>query len=162
MIKSEVRGHLETVAGFRAAAGSVRKDTVLAVTRMAVMLQRHVKEKKLSGQVLKVRTGLLRRSITYRVVDSGSNVYGVVGTNVKYGRIHEYGGTVTVGEHLRTITQAFGRRLKEPVQATVRRHAAYYPERSFLRTSLDEMMPTIREELRRAAVGSINKSRGRG
>lgn len=161
MIKGSVKGLPETVAGFRTASGAVRQDVRKAVTRLAIMLQRHVKEKKLSGQVLKVRTGNLRRSITYRVVDSGSNIYGIVGTNVKYGRIHEYGGTFSIPEHLRTITQVFGRKLRSPIEVTVRRHTARFPERSFLRTALQDMMPTIREELRAVAVNAVNKSRGR-
>lgn len=162
MIKAEVRGLPETSVGFKTAAGQLPKDTLKTVTRLAIMLQRHVKEKKLSGQVLKVRTGNLRRSITYRVVQTGvDKAYGVVGTNVNYGRIHEYGGVVSIGQHLRTITQVFGHKLKAPLEVTVRRHTARFPERSFLRTSLQEMLPTIREELRKDVVASIKKGRGK-
>ncbi len=45
----------------------------------------------LSGQVLKVRTGRLRSSVTTRVLRRGSEIIGTVGTNVFYGRIHELG-----------------------------------------------------------------------
>lgn len=41
---------------------------------------------------LKVRTGLLRRSITTKVKESGDIVEGIIGNNVTYAAIHEFGG----------------------------------------------------------------------
>lgn len=56
-------------------------------------LARHVQERKLSGDVLDVRTGTLRRSITSNLVDQRLAVR--VGTNVEYARIHEFGGIIS-------------------------------------------------------------------
>lgn len=145
-------------------ARRVFKDTV---TSLAIQLQRHVKEKKLSGptrsarakgaamgvgkyqgQVLGVMTGRLRRSITHKVTESVVGVEGVVGTNVEYAAIHEYGweGVQTVKEHLR--------KTKSGNTATVRAHArsVKLPERSFLRSALREMRPTIDRAFRDAAA----------
>jgi phage gpG-like protein len=44
---------------------------------------------KLSGQVLKRRTGTLAKSLTWRLI---SDYQAVVGTNVAYAAIHEFGG----------------------------------------------------------------------
>lgn len=133
------------------------------VTRMTIELQRYVKDKKLNrsgggrggvseaGQQLAVRTGRLRRSITQRVTDGGQTITGIVGTNVEYARAHEFGfqGAVTVKEHLRRVTQAWGRPLKTPVMATVREHTMQMnlPARSFLRSSLREMTPEIQKAI---------------
>lgn len=125
---------------------SLRDETV----RLSIQLSTHVKRDKLSGQVLKNRTGRLRRSINYRVEGEGSKLFGIVGTNVVYARAHEYGGPVTIRAHLRTITQAFGRKLKSPVTFEVRAHTVTYPERSFLRSALADMSTEIKQKLAQA------------
>jgi phage gpG-like protein len=63
------------------------------IDRGTSRLERTIKEKKLSGQVLNVRTGLLRSSwhTTPARYQPGVGVSGQVGTNVKYARVHEYG-----------------------------------------------------------------------
>lgn len=48
---------------------------------------------KLSGQVLNVRGGRLRDSIDQEISDDELSTR--VGTNVEYGKIHEFGGTIT-------------------------------------------------------------------
>jgi phage gpG-like protein len=60
-----------------------------------------MKEEILSGQVLKVRTGALRRSIGYITKDTRDGFQGLVGSGVRYGNrlpyatIHETGGVIT-------------------------------------------------------------------
>ena len=129
-----------------------------AITKLTIKLQGMVKEQKLSGQVLKVRTGNLRRSINQRVdVEEGRGPVGTVGTNEKYARPHEMGfkGEVQIREHLRTVRQAWGRPI-EPVQVTVKAHTVRVnlPERSFLRSALAEIQsqvaPTIEKEVVKA------------
>ena len=50
------------------------------VERLGIELQRKVKESKLTGQVLKVKTGRLRRSINLKVTEAGGSITGSVGT----------------------------------------------------------------------------------
>ncbi|MFX8565905.1 HK97 gp10 family phage protein, partial [Acinetobacter baumannii] len=69
----------------------LRDELKVGIGRAVLKLQREVVQNKLSGQVLNVRTGNLRRSIDQVVTTEGSAVIGIVSTNVKYGRIHEYG-----------------------------------------------------------------------
>jgi phage gpG-like protein len=64
-----------------------------AVTQLAAMLRDYIKANELTGQVLHVRTGRLRRSITARTSNDGVHFTGIVGTNVEYARIQEFGGT---------------------------------------------------------------------
>jgi len=71
------------------------------------------------GQKL-VDTGRLRSSITTRATRDEA----VIGTNTDYAAAHQYGktGPVTVAQHQRTITHAFGKKLSGPVTFQVKSH----------------------------------------
>jgi phage gpG-like protein len=135
----------------------IRARVADAITREAIQLQRLTKE-KLSGPVLKNRTGQLRRSINVASHDTETAVVRTVGTNVRYARAHELGfdGAVNVRQHLRHISQAFGKPIA-PMDVLVHAHTAHMhlPERSFLRSSLAERAPSIREALIAAVRESV-------
>jgi phage gpG-like protein len=107
-------------------------------------------KEKLSDDVLKVRTGRLRRSITRALEEGGDgSITGIVGTNVVYARRQELGftGTESVREHLVTIKQAFGKKLKGgPVTFTMPAHTRNvdYPAHSFLASSMTELEPDFK------------------
>lgn len=114
-----------------------------AMTLAMIDLRSYIASSKLSGQVLKVRSGTLRRSITQRIIDTSTGVTGIVGTNVKYAAVHEYGfqGQVTVKEHLRKLksgdvanVSSFSRRMS-------------MPQRSFLRSGLKDKKEDIQARL---------------
>lgn len=140
------------------------------VNRLSIEVQARVKD-KLTGQVLHVRTGTLRRSINRVVTEQGLNITATIGTNVRYAAIHEYGfdGSVEVPAHTRKV-RAQGEMALRKVKgrgfgvwekkegavtgvANVREHSRkmHMPERSFLRSTLREYSPMIREQLRQAA-----------
>ena len=148
MISAKLVGGPEAAAKFKTAKPRIQAKLEETMLRWAIRLMRHVKEDKLSGQVLKNRTGRLRRSINYRVEGTGtSNMVTTVGTNVVYARPHEYGETVTVKAHLRMMTKAWGRPVRNPRQIMVKEHTVKYPERSFLRSALQDLEAQIREDL---------------
>jgi phage gpG-like protein len=70
---------------------------------VALLVADHAKTQKVSGQVLKVRTGHLRRNIVGVARKVGSDIHAVIGVRalVPYGRIHELGGMS--GENLQTV-----------------------------------------------------------
>ena len=114
------------------------------LTKVSFDVSARVKDQKLSGQVLKVKTGRLRRSINAKpVTETETGVEALVGTNVEYARIHEFGfkGSVNVREHMRKAKGQFAVR--------VRAHArkVNLPERSFLRSSLDDMRGQIDQRI---------------
>lgn len=151
MIKGELIGGEALELRARSFAPNILQRVTQLITRMTLTLLRNVKNDKLSGQVLNVRTGRLRRSINYRMEgENTTHVAGYVGTNVKYGRAQEYGfhGTVSVREHLRMQKKAFGKSI-EPVEVTVRAHAMRLnlPERSFLRSALKDLEPELQAAL---------------
>ena len=155
MIRGYVFGDKETVAKLGRLDRAGRQAIRVSIQRLTLRLLAKVKSDKLSGQVLNVRTGRLRRSINQRVTVKDNGVYGVVGTNVKYGRVHEMGGRVTVKAHLRMQRMAWGKRMKNARMVEVRAHVVDYPERTFLRSALREMEPDVRRALREALTGSM-------
>ncbi len=147
---------LASLRGFRV---RLIQRLVTTLARISIEVQRDVKGLKLSGQVLHVRTGTLRRSINREVKLTGDVVEAVIGTNVAYAHAHEYGfkGKVDVREHLRTIKMAWGRALKEPKRVTVHAHQMMMnlPERSFLRSVLREREASATAAIRLAATESV-------
>lgn len=63
-----VVGDKEIARRFRALPDGIRSRVTESIGRLILKLQRKVMQEKLSGQVLKVRTGTLRRSIDQRLV----------------------------------------------------------------------------------------------
>lgn len=147
MITGYVIGDAQVIAKLKELPQKTQQSLTRAITKLAIELQSKVKQDKLSGQVLKRRTGTLSRSINREITETANAVTGQVGTNVEYAAYHEYGfhGTQQIKEHLRTIKQAFGRPI-EPRSVTVAAHSRKvdYPAHSFLRSALHDMDATIR------------------
>lgn len=159
MLRMEFIGGDVLAAVLRSYGDKVQTAIVQSVGRSALRLQREVMQNRLSGQVLNVRAGNLRRSIHQQVTNTGSAVIGEVNTNVRYGKAHEYGfaGTVNVKASLRQVRQAFGRPLKSPRYVQVRAHSrnVRLPERSFLRSALRDMKPMIETDLQKSIEGVL-------
>ena len=97
-----------------------QRDGVIrqSLTQSAIFIAGWIKNKRLSGprpQYLGVRTGRLRSSITATPAQKEGNTYFArIGTNVVYGRIHEYGGM------------------------TGRNHSVNMPKRPFMRPAVED------------------------
>lgn len=175
MITATVVGGEQVIERLQALGPTLREALRAAVTAEAVRLTRYVKEEKLSGQVLHVRTGTLRRKINYVVHETPSAITASVGVQLAYAAIHEYGfdGTETVRAHVRRVAgrDVKGRialsraRLTPSGQIVTSRRGTtgtgiafvheftrhlHMPERSFLRSSLKENELSIREHLQAA------------
>jgi phage gpG-like protein len=135
-------------------------ELLASMSRIVIALARKIKEEKLSGQVLKNRTGTLRRSITPSVNMGGSTIQGQVGTNVEYAAIHEYGGTTPPHEiwprHAKAL--AFMMRGRNVIVRSVHHPGSRIPEASFMRSSLEEMRPEIRAEFADAIAKVVKES----
>jgi len=136
----------------------IRRNLAAVCTSEAIRLEGVVKADKLSGQVLKNRTGRLRSSIHHQMAEIGSDsvtagVYANM-SEAAYARFWEYGfvGTEQVREHLSTMTQAFGRLLETPREVLVKAHARKVdqPARSFLGSTLEENRQEITDRLLQA------------
>lgn len=162
---STVRGAEQVITQIENVTPNVRQELVREITKQAIRFQSYVVSKKLSGQVLKRRTGTLARSIQWRVLDTPTKISGFVGSRIResrplpYAAPHEYGfkGAVSVKESLRTMTTAFGREVKNPRQIRIRAHTRNVdvPERSYLRSSLAELRTEIIESISKAATKGV-------
>ena len=155
MIRAWIVGDDAVIARLDAIPGSVAAAVRRAVEGQAIALTRYVKGSKLSGQVLRNRSGLLRASISYALMIADQGLTAQVGANVEYAHVHEYGGDFAIKAHQRMMTQAFGRPVAIPRMISVRAHDAHYPERSFLRSSLEENAACIRAAIEAAVAEGI-------
>ncbi|WP_208448829.1 hypothetical protein [Burkholderia cenocepacia] len=158
---AQVKGESQVIARIGRIVPNVRNALVQRVQRLVIALQVHVVADKLSGQVLNVRTGRLRRSVNQAVTATDTTITGVVSTPVEYAPAHEYGfqGVVTVKAHLRQVTVAWGKPLATPVNATVREHTMKMklPEKSFLRSALADQREDILRGIREGAAEGAQK-----
>ena len=160
MITAYLVGDVQLLERLRALPGAINSGLLRGIAQLGIELQRHVQQDKLSGQVLRSRTGSLRSSVSLQVDQSGGAVTASVFTDSRYAGAQEYGfaGTVSVRASLRRIREAFGRPIAEKaisVRAYDRRMDL--PERSFLRSALEDMGPAVREEVQAALTEAVSK-----
>lgn len=167
MITGMLIGDRALIARLTAAPAQNKPRIDATVQALGFALEAHVKARKLTGQVLNVRTGRLRASISQstamqagdsrsRFESTPDRAVATVGTNVVYGAAWEYGSrahdvVAKVAKALRFEIggQVFFRELVHiPAQAP----------RPFLAPSLQEMRPLIVERLRAALVDGMTRS----
>jgi hypothetical protein len=153
-------GDEQALERLRALPEAVNSRLLGAITRLGIELQANVQQDKLSGQVLRSRTGSLRSSIDFRVDQSGNTFTASVFTDSRYAGAQEYGfvGTVSVRASLRRVREAFGRPISEKT-ISVRAYDRHMnlPERSFLRSALADMTPVIREGVEAALADVLSQ-----
>ena len=161
MITAKIIGTEEVINRIDKLGPSLRAELKTFQTAFAINTVGYVRGSKLSGQVLQHRRGRLKDSINYRVEDTGDKIASIIGTNVEYAAIHEYGfhGPESVKEHLRMMTQAWGRPVKEPRKINISAHTRTMnmPERSFLRSTLADKKEEFRQGLMRTTAKVINQ-----
>lgn len=151
-VKAQIIGSAEVQAKLAQAGQTVHAAVYKAVQEMGFRLLAHVKQDKLSDQVLHVRTGRLRRSINMQMSDTAAGIFASVGTNVVYARIHEFGGTTSPHDIVARNAQAlhFIMDGRDVFVKKVHHPGSKMPERSFLRSSLADMRGEILERIQAA------------
>jgi phage gpG-like protein len=152
----EASARLETYPAALAAALDAK------ATELAAALLDLIQNDKLSGAVLNVGSGALRDSIAASISAEADGVVAAVGSagDVKYAAIQEYGGKTSAHEILPVKAQAlafvaggaqcFARRVEHP--------GSLIPERSYLRSSLDDMRQEIVDALAEAAADAWERA----
>ncbi|MGE0105286.1 MAG: HK97-gp10 family putative phage morphogenesis protein [Blastocatellales bacterium] len=158
MITVEIKGDRELIARLEAMPDKVKANLRKTVTSLSLQLEARVKQ-KLSGQVLKVRTGNLRDSIDHEVTVTDAAVTGRVFSkkDVKYGAIHEFGGKtrphVIVPRNAAVLAfplngkTVFARRVNHP--------GSNIPSRPFMRPTLAEMKEKIITRMNEAVTDGL-------
>jgi phage gpG-like protein len=126
------------------------------IDRLGGVLRDRV-ERNLSGAVLRQRSGRLAGSIAVDVTRVGLGASATVSSDAPYAAIHEYGGTIPahtiLPQHARAL--AFPWRGQQRFFKRVGLPAVTMPERSFMRSALDETMPEIRAALEAASFEAV-------
>ena len=160
MFTVRLEGDREVIQRFKSMPERVRRALLKKTWALAIQLADRVR-RKLSGEVLNVRSGALRASIFEDVSSDATSVIGKIASSgdVKYAGIHEYGGVIPAHEILPNKKKAlmFVIGGKTVFAARVQMPDVTMPERSFLRSSLAELKPAIVEGLREAAREGVNE-----
>lgn len=146
-------------------ARKVNELTYKKMVFWAGKVERKVKEDKLSGQVLNRVTGALSASISNSVSPITNGVYAKIFSSgdVKYAGIHEFGGVINhpggtayvFGSNgmAKFITNAKAEAMKSVMRT--RPHLIPIPARPYLRPSLMELWPEIKEDLSRVPTEAL-------
>ncbi|MFZ1963707.1 MAG: HK97 gp10 family phage protein [Roseiarcus sp.] len=147
MLSLSIDGADALQARLDAFPAAVRSELAAKAQDLASALADKVKAEKLSGAVLNARSGALRDSIGIEAASDGDWISASVGSygEVKYAAIQEYGGKTGAHEILPVKAKAlafvvggamrFARKVEHP--------GSVIPERSYLRSSFDEMSDEI-------------------
>lgn len=162
MITVKLVGKQKVIGQLRAIPPSVYAMLVQKTYVIAVHLQTYIRTQKLSGQVLNVVTGDLRRSINFNVVQEAKKVLGRVFSSgdVKYAGIHEFGGRTSPHEIVPRKAQALAFMYggKQVFAKSVKHPGSVMPERSFMRSSFNENQMFIVRELKEAVILGIQQA----
>jgi phage gpG-like protein len=116
------------------------KPCALTSMRQATQFLRgYIVKNKLSGQVLHRRSGKLAGSIMGTEKIEGGDVVGIVGSNLKYARIHELGGIIRP-KNFTYLHFKIG-------DEWIKTKEVNMPKRSYIKPSLEESKNKIREIL---------------
>ncbi len=144
MIQAEIIG-VEPLLKKLASTGKIfmrRMKTGMAKATLG--LRNYIAYNKISGQVLQNRTGHLRAFLFWKVDTKEEEVVGQVYETMKYGKVHEFGMTITAmrAKALHWIGPDGKPRFAKKV---------VIPARPWMRPGYEENKPAILEELKNAA-----------
>lgn len=156
MLSGQVSGDVELIAKIRNLPNSIRSHLKQAVAASAYSLHRHVLDNKLSGQLLRRKTGTLARSINVELSEQADGFSARVGDLKKavvYASIHEYGGVTPPHVILpkKKKALAFG----GGVYAKVNHPGSRILEKRYLRDSLAEQKQEFFARVRAAVSQGI-------
>jgi phage gpG-like protein len=158
-VTGSVIGREQVIAKLQRAGSAAHQAVYKLVQELGLRLLAKVKL-KLSDDVLHVRTGRLRRSINLQMTDEGDAVVASVGTNVIYARIHEFGGTTR--PHVIEAKKGKALRFESNGMVYYRRRVNHpgskMPERSFLRSSLEDMRTYIHQRLEQGVAQALREA----
>jgi hypothetical protein len=158
-----ITGEAETQQRFLSVADRIREELALQMETTMENLQDYIKQSKLSGQSVNVRSGRLRAAVSHRVLLEGKDIRGEVFiplAQVPYAGVLNDGGrtrphTILPRSRysLRFIAgdgaTVFARRVNHP--------GSQFSARNFMGGGLTDMTQRILKDLQEAAVRGLKK-----
>ena len=156
-------GDQEVIAHLRAMPGNIRKQLSKKVNELRLRLEQKIKDEKLRGGVLNYRTGKLYGSIFSGTEENATTIMGYAAQDASkapYGRIHEEGGRTAahIIEAVNGSALKFNIGGKTVFVKKVNHPGSTMPERSYMRSSLREMMQEIKQGLVETVQGGVDDS----
>lgn len=156
-LEFQFENEFEVTARLQGITPAIISELSAAIDLLSPELAAFVIEQKLSGQVLNKVTGKLQESVHSEPTEtSGDTITGTVTQDsaiASYGFIHEYGGDIPArfGSPMRWIG-----REGTPIFRTFARGFTL-PERSFMRSALEDFAPYVEESLILAVARGIGE-----
>lgn len=160
MIGLQITGATEVIEKLGALPEKVRVTAKSSLDMWALELAGYIKADKLSGSPLNWRSGSLSNSVYPTKADAAGSTISAgarAGLDVPYAKIHEYGGVipahVVVARNAKALAFTVGgiTRFAKSVQIP----AINMPERSYMRSALQDKAPDGIAELRAAVKEAI-------
>ena len=140
MINVQIIGAKELVAKFNSMPDALHRELLKEIVSLSMQVKAHIVQDKLQGQVLNHITGQLYGSIQQDVTETANSITGrVYSANCNYAAVHEYGLMVKT---------RLGTGKGKPKEGGVAQFKM--PERSFMRSSLEDYRQRIMDGLNRA------------
>lgn len=172
-VQVTVLGKDEIVQKYKGLTAKIIDALLQTMARDMQQTGDYARANKLSGDPLHRRTGNLSRAVTGRASVNGTTIVGQLGTSgIAYAYVHEVGGTFMIRAHsrrtgfnakdqrTRLLTKQGAQRaaVKRVTTGMVRAHTATYPQRAFLRPSLEENRARITNDLRTTVLAVLNRA----
>lgn len=142
--KITLKNDREVKRAIKRLGDNLPKAAESAMRQSMLFLHRQTVAKKLSGQVLKRQTGRLASSMNSKVYKQGRGVVGIIGSNVKYARIHEFGGTI-VPKNGPFLVFRIGDRVIKTKKVTI-------PARPYMGPTFRENKSRVKEIFKRSLI----------
>src|SRR5579872_7160970 len=161
LMNVQLKGKEKLLRELRDKPGRILSIVAGRMSRITMMLAGYVQSRKLSGQSLKVQTGILRSSVRALPTSvEGAKVTGTVraaeGPSNAYGPVHEYGGRAHEITAVRAKMLSFVAGGKQRWAKSVMHPRT--PAQYFMRNSLNENQEQIRAELEAAVDEALKNS----
>lgn len=156
LLPVKVEGVEDVSAKLAGAPPKVKQAVRRAIEESAIRVTAGAKA-KLTDDVLRVRTGRLRRSVHYVMGGSDDAPQAAIGTNLEYAGIHEFGGQTRahVIEALNAKALMFQVGGQVVFAKRVNHPGSKIPERSYLRSTLGEQSSEIKARIDEAVGGAL-------
>ena len=152
----EIKGEESIYRVMASVGGGAREKMLGTMQKIGIGMAAYVKERKLSGDPIKRRTGRLRRSIHSRTSQSSGSVSASMGTNVSYAAPLEFGSAPHVIVPVRAKMLSWMQDGKRRFALKVN-HPGNPPFR-FLRGTLEETQTANVQSIRQTMVDLIREA----
>lgn len=122
-----------------------KNDSINLNKKLGKNITKNIQDNELNNQLVKIRTGNLRNNIKSKIISNQKDFYINIyydNNKVQYWKKLEFGfnGVETVKQHMRFMSIAWGRPMKNPRDVLIRTHQRKidFKERRFIRSNLEK------------------------